>query len=87
MKKKHYAQRQKERIQELENDIEKILNGDLETIAIHQIRLAIKWDTEKTIWQGETYYDHVVDIKVSTEESNKKLAKVLSEGKSKIIIR
>jgi hypothetical protein len=56
MKKKHYAQRQKERIQELENDIEKILNGDFETIAIHQVRLAIKWDTEKTIWQGDTEY-------------------------------
>jgi hypothetical protein len=56
MKKKHYAQRQKERIQELENDIEKILNGDFKTITIHQIRLAIKWDTEKTIWQGMTEY-------------------------------
>ena len=56
MKKKHYAQRQKERIQELENDIEKILNGDFKTITIHQIRLAIKWDTEKTIWQGTPEY-------------------------------
>jgi hypothetical protein len=25
-------------------------------ITIHQIRLAIKWDTEKTIWQGDTEY-------------------------------
>jgi hypothetical protein len=31
------------------------------------------------------HYNHTVTIKVSTEESNKKLAKVLSEGK--IIIR
>jgi hypothetical protein len=46
----------KERVAELENDIEKILNGDFKTIAIHQVRLAIKWDNEKTIWQGDTKY-------------------------------
>jgi predicted DNA-binding protein (UPF0251 family) len=33
------------------------------------------------------HYNHTATIKVSTEESNKKLAKVLSEGKSIIIIR
>jgi hypothetical protein len=68
MKKKHYAQRQKERIQELENDIEKILNGDFKTITIHQIRLAIKWDTEKTISQGETEYKGEGFSKLLTEK-------------------
>jgi hypothetical protein len=67
MKKKHYAQRQKERIQELENDIEKILNGDFKTITIHQIRLAIKWDTEKTIWQGTPEYKGEGFSKLLTE--------------------
>jgi hypothetical protein len=70
----------KERIQELENDIVKIIKGDATTILLWQNRLKNEDEFEKMIWKGETYYDHVVDIKVSTEESNKKLAKVLSEG-------
>ena len=37
MKKKHFAQRQKERLLELENDIEKIIKGDIATILVWQI--------------------------------------------------
>ena len=46
------------------------------------------WNTElNTDRMKKKYYNHTVTIKVSTEESNKKLDKVLSEGKSIIIIR
>ena len=53
MKKKHYAQRQKERIQELEKDIEKILNGDAETILSYQIKFNLDKDLDKMIWFGD----------------------------------
>jgi DNA modification methylase len=53
MKKKHYAQRQKERIQELENDIEKIIKGDFETIVKYKISTDTKEIFEKMLWQGK----------------------------------
>ena len=53
MKKKHYAQRQKERIQELEKDIEKILNGNAETILSYQIKFNLDKDLDKMIWFGD----------------------------------
>ena len=53
LKKKHYAQRQKERIQELEKDIEKILNGDAETILSYQIKFNLDKDLDKMIWFGD----------------------------------
>jgi hypothetical protein len=53
MSKKHYAQRQKERIQELENDIEKIIKGDFETIAKYKISIDTQEIFEKMLWQGK----------------------------------
>ena len=53
--KKHYAQRQKERIQQLEIDIRKILNGDNETI----MRYKLINDSEKMMWNGTVKHNNI----------------------------
>lgn len=51
-KKKHYSKLLKERIAELERDLYKVIDGDIETIAIYKTRRQFKKEQEVMMWSG-----------------------------------
>lgn len=51
-KKKHYSTRLKERITELERDLYKVIDGDIETINIYKTRRQFKKEQEVMMWSG-----------------------------------
>lgn len=52
--KKHYSTKQKERIAQLEKDINLILDGDIETITMYKICREHNKNAENILWFGST---------------------------------